>query len=438
MALFIAPGLGPRPALRGAALHMMAAPDAKLAPLDATLAETPPEGVVCARGVCVVAEPEAPEVCFLDAEAGTIECQPNPDASTDQPWWPSALLLGCSVLYGTNFPLGRLMNDALPASASSSARFLMAALALAPFLLRLNPTIRAQALLCGSFTSLGYISQSISLVDTPGSTVAFLGALTVIICPALSAVFDRRPLGFQDAPQVWLAAALCLAGVALLELAGSEVGAVGWGDGWAVLQAVGFGTSFWFTEKMMARDPSQALPITATQCGVVAFLTAAWAVADGLGLGPLGSAASAGWLLDEATRASATLPGMLFEPSLRPVAAAAVWTGLVTTAANRLGETTALGKVSSSEASVLLATEPLWAALFGALLLGESLGWNDGAGGALIVGACIVNAATPQQVRDVLGLAAEPSTDADAEGSEPAVADAVAAAVASLRAEKRR
>ena len=172
----------PRPALHHhsvgvAALHMMAEPRtiAELPPSTEGVAAEPVEGVVCARGVCVDAEPEAPEVCFL-AETGTVECAPNPDAAASQPWWPSALLLGCSVLYGTNFPLGRLMNEALPASASSSARFLMAALALAPFLPRLNPKIRGQALLCGSFTSLGYISQSISLVDTPAATVAFLGA----------------------------------------------------------------------------------------------------------------------------------------------------------------------------------------------------------------------------------------------------------------------
>ena len=77
---------------------------------------------------------------------------------------------------------------------------------------------------------------------------------------------------------------------------------------------------------------------------------------------------------------------------MRTVAAAAVWTGLITTAANRFGETTALGKLSSSEAAVLLATEPLWAALFAALLLGENLGVNDALGGALIVAACVVNA----------------------------------------------
>ena len=38
---------------------------------------------------------------------------------------------------------------------------------------------------------------------------------------------------------------------------------------------------------------------------------------------------------------------------------------------------------------MLLSTEPLWAALFAAFLLGEALGLNDVAGGALIVGACL-------------------------------------------------
>ena len=79
----------------------------------------------------------------LDEEDGQVKSETNPDASKQ--WWPSALLLGCSVLYGTNFPLGRLMNDALPASATSSARFLLAAIALSPFLLKINPAIRLQA-----------------------------------------------------------------------------------------------------------------------------------------------------------------------------------------------------------------------------------------------------------------------------------------------------
>ena len=61
------------------------------------------------------------------------------------------------------------------------------------------------------------------------------------------------------------------------------------------------------------------------------------------------------------------LPGLLLDDSLRTVCYAALWTGLVTTAANRIAETVALGRLASSEASVLLATEPLWAAGFAAL-----------------------------------------------------------------------
>ena len=63
-----------------------------------------------ARGVCVIDETE-PEICEFDENMEEIICVP-----AETPLWPKALLLGSSVLYGTNFALGRLMNDALSAS----------------------------------------------------------------------------------------------------------------------------------------------------------------------------------------------------------------------------------------------------------------------------------------------------------------------------------
>jgi drug/metabolite transporter (DMT)-like permease len=48
----------------------------------------------------------------------------------------------------------------------------------------------------------------------------------------------------------------------------------------------------------------------------------------------------------------------------------------MTTAMNRFVETTALGKMKSAEASVILATEPLWAALFAALCHQEDSSWS--------------------------------------------------------------
>jgi drug/metabolite transporter (DMT)-like permease len=70
---------------------------------------------------------------------------------------------------------------------------------------------------------------------------------------------------------------------------------------------------------------------------------------------------------------------------------------------NRFIETSSLGKVASAEASVILATEPLWAALFAALWLSESFGLNDYVGGALIVMACLANSLKPADFSRFLG-----------------------------------
>lgn len=386
-----------------------------------------PEGVICARGICVVAEEEAPEICYLNEDMTGVVCEPNPNNVVEPGFnvaylWPRALLLICSVLYGTNFPLGRLMNDALPASAATSTRMMLASVALSPFLLQLKPNLRGTAALCGTFTALGYISQSIALVDTPAATVSFLGALVVIVCPALAVAVDKKKMGFADAPQTWIAAITCLIGVGVLELGGEDgLGDVGWGDVWSVLQAVGFGTSFFITERMMAKEPSQALPITAMQCAMSAAFAGIWACLDGTGFMDgffaFGSPHGA-WLLDETTKSTFTIPGMFFTDGFRNVALAAAFTGFITTAGNRVGETVALGKLSSSEASVLLATEPLWAAVFASFLINEQLSLWDGIGGALIVAACVATAIDPVWLREKLqieydGNASEVVVDAD-------------------------
>jgi len=95
----------------------------------------------------------------------------------------------------------------------------------------------------------------------------------------------------------------------------------------------------------------------------------------------------------------------------------------VTTAANRIAETVALGRLASSEASVLLATEPLWAALFAALYIGESLGGADAVGGALLVAACLANAVEPKALLGLLGLE-PPQAEAAASSTQDDAKDA--------------
>lgn len=63
--------------------------------------------------------------------------------------------------------------------------------------------------------------------------------------------------------------------------------------------------------------------------------------------------------------------------------------------------------MSSSEAAVLLATEPLWAAVFASFLLHETMGVEDIVGGALIIAACLTNTVKPETLQDLLGIDAE-------------------------------
>ena len=309
---------------------------------------------------------------------------------------PRVTLAVCACIYGTNFPLGAILDEALPASAVTCSRMVIASLALSPFLFQLQPRLAGQVLTCGLFTSMGYITQSLALVDTSPGKVSFLGAAAVLICPLLEFLVDRKPIGPKNAPQIWIAAMLCLVGVGVLELwdpSGSATNVfaqIGWGDGFALLQAVGFGTSIFLSEKMMKGEPSQALPITAGLVGTTAFMSMIWCLLDG-------------WLQQPGSEVF-TLPNLFFEPSMSEVAAALVYTGVVSTSINFVVEVAALGRVPPAEASVILATEPLWASLFAALALHDSFGANDFVGGALIVTACLINALEPADVRRMLGL----------------------------------
>ena len=299
---------------------------------------------------------------------------------------PRAALLAIAAGYGTNFAAGAFLNAAAPAAAATSARFLVAAAALAPHLARLPRELAGPVLLCGACDALGYVAQSVALVDTPPATVSLLGALTVVVAPARAFAVDGERPGAGAAA----AAALTLGGVFLLERVD---GGFAPGDGFAALQAVGFGASFYVARRTMADNADAALAVTAGQCSVTALLSALWALGDGAALGPFAAAPTAGWLLDGASDFS--LPGLLLRGG--PVAGAVLWTGLVTTALVRFGENSALAKVPVGEATVLVGSEPLWAALWAAALFGTIPDAHQCAGGVLILAACVVSARPPRE-----------------------------------------
>ena len=311
--------------------------------------------MVCVRGVCVL-----PEEVDVDVEA--LE---DGESSAVDFWWPRALLLACSVSYGANFPAGKIMCEAVDPAVASCLRFALASIALSPFLLQTPRGLIRPAIVCGLFTSFGYVGQAIALQTASAAEVGFICSLAVVVCPLLD-LLDGKQIPWQS----WAAAALALIGVGVLELGDAGI-ALSPGDLWAFTQPIGFGVTFWKTGKMMSDFPTETLSITAIQVAVAAVTSLVW-------LGLTGSAVD-GALLGDLLGSPAAL-------------GAVVWTGIVGSALTTTGLTVALGRVSSTEASVLLTTEPLWAALLAFWLLQESVGSNVLSGGALILAACLANA----------------------------------------------
>ena len=109
-------------------------------------------------------------------------------------------------------------------------------------------------------------------------------------------------------------------------------------------------------------------------------LTSAWVVGAGGGAGveQLGALVHA-LLADPCAPGHAAILGTV------------LWTGVGTTAGCTLVESAALGELSSADATVVFATEPLWGAGFAFLLLGETMGPQCQLGGMLMVLACVVS-----------------------------------------------
>ena len=130
--------------------------------------------------------------------------------------------------------------------------------------------------------------QALALRDLPAGAVAFLASLQVVFVPMLSAALGEGALSARLA----LAACLSVSGVALLELGGlSDMGDGGAAAAaamplaatlLALLQPVGFGTSYLRIESLMSRFPTYGLQLSALQLISNAGISIGWLVLDAL------------------------------------------------------------------------------------------------------------------------------------------------------------
>jgi drug/metabolite transporter (DMT)-like permease len=217
----------------------------------------------------------------------------------------------------------------------------------------------ATSLIGGVTFFLGGILQQVGLVTSTVTNTGFLTGLYVVITPLLMWLV----LGRLPAPHVWAAVALAFAGTWLL--GGGTIGGFSLGDWLVALSAL-----FWSAHMLVvAHSARYQRPIgfTAAQFSVVAVLSLAGA--------------------------------LILEPvSPRELAAALpeiAYVGLLSSALTFTLLAIAMRHTPAAEATILVSTETLFAALCGALMLGEQLAVVGWVGAGLMFGATVIVQAAP-------------------------------------------
>ena len=282
------------------------------------------------------------------------------------------LALGAvTLLWGSSFVVVRNALDDAPPLALLFWRFLIAAGLAAAMVARRRksrPALR-DGLILGSLLALGMSLQVVGQAETTASKAAFLTGLAVVLTPFVAVFRTRRLPSIENG----LGIALACGGFFLLTLPAGG-GLVSRGD--LFVAACGVAFAFYGVELAERAGAHDALWLTAIQLAVTAAVAGILSLALRL-------------------PALADVPAAALEA--RPIPwregfpATVAYLGSVCTVLAFLGWTWAQGRMSAVHGAILLALEPVFAALFAAWLLRERLGPRGAAGAVLVLSGIVVS-----------------------------------------------
>ncbi|MCB8836512.1 DMT family transporter [Aurantimonas sp. VKM B-3413] len=258
----------------------------------------------------------------------------------------NCLLLLAGAVWGMGFVAQSTAMDAVGPWTYTAAKFALAALTLLPFALweSRRVSVRIPTWTWGGFALVGAalflaaITQQIGLLETTVTNSGFLTGLYVVLTPVLALVLLRSHPHWI----VWPAALAAFAGIVLL--GGGSLSALGPGDLWTIVSAV-----FWSVQILLigifASRGGRPYTLSLAQFTVTAVLAA---VGAGIMETPDLAAMTAAW--PEIVYGGVFSSGLAFTLQI-------------------LGQR----HTTAAQASIFLSSEALFAALFGALLLGERI-----------------------------------------------------------------
>ncbi len=259
------------------------------------------------------------------------------------------LLILTTIIWGTSFPLLKHTLSSLSPGVILAARFSIAAVAVFPWLRKLDRPLIRDGVLLGCVYFAECACALIGLETISANRSAVIISLNVILVPLLAGLMGQRL-----SSKVLLAAAVAMLGIGVMSWEG---GGLSQGDVLTIVCAVGIAVYILMLEAITPRHPT--LPLVAVQLVTTALLGLFFSVSE----------------LAEAARAI----GSQFSSLL--------YLGLVVTATPIWTQAIAQRWVAAHEAALLYTLEPVFAAVFSFWFLEEGFGIRGLIGAGLILAA---------------------------------------------------
>ena len=292
----------------------------------------------------------------------------------------NAALLLTAILWGTGFIAQKIGNTVMPPMTFNAVRMLMASAVLLPLVL---PGLRKSGyfdtcrssketvayrrrkslgagLICGFFLMIGTMTQQLGLLTVSAGKSGFISSVYIVFVPLFSVLVGRR---------VRLKSVFCIAlamtGFAVMSLEGGLGGATP-GDWLTLISAAGFAAQIVAVNCFIDRDNALLLSQLQFLSGGIMSLVIA--------------------ILAEKPDPAALLAGI-------PVL---LYSTFIPTAGGYTLQIIGQKYTDSTTAALLMSTEAVFAAVFGAVLLGEMMSAREIAGSAIIFAATVIGQIGPR------------------------------------------
>lgn len=281
--------------------------------------------------------------------------------------WRGVILTLCLAWASQFSVIKQIYNSSelLDPSMYSAIRFSICGIIFSPAIFRAiqNQDLLIRGLLVGCTVFIGYIGQAGGLESASAGYAAFICSLATVwvafLEGILSGVFRR---------QTWFSVFFAVLGTAFLELQGGEIPDMNLESLFLLMMPIGFGTGYVALSNLIKRYPDDVEAVTGLKLGTSGLLCSLWAASNGHHI--------------------SEIPEIFANPIAGP---GLIYTSVFTTAFAVWIQSKAFKRVSASDASIILSSEPVWAGAFAYYLLGEQLSSADIAGAVLIIFAGLSN-----------------------------------------------